>query len=123
MTRCTAPDRLWYFHHKHSSESGILNFRRSVILAMAPSHPILFKPCLALTQTTTYYVTSCYETLPFSPTYLRPPLSLSHSSYFWPLGMVAPFRDRVSASCASLTLASVRSASLRSASLRSARSR
>src|SRR5918994_4658937 len=70
-----------------------------------------------------------YEVPAFSAS---PPLPspLSQSSYFWPLGMVAPSRDPHSASCASvksapfklapLRLALVRSAPLRLALLRSA---
>jgi hypothetical protein len=50
-----------------------------------------------------------YEAPAFSPSSLLP-LLLSHSSYFWPSGMVAPPRDSDSRSCYSLTRALVRSA-------------
>src|SRR5215208_7554177 len=66
---------------------------------------------------------------PFSPSSLRPPLSLSQSLYFWPLGMVAPSREAAADNCfsvhplAPLRLAFLRLASRRTALLRSAPSR
>src|SRR5215208_1787215 len=45
-------------------------------------------------------------------------LSLSQSSYFWPLGMVAPSRDSAALKCSSYTLAPLRSALCRKALLR-----
>jgi hypothetical protein len=38
---------------------------------------------------------TCYEDPPFSPSSPLPSLSLSHSSYFWPLGVLAPSRTRL----------------------------
>src|SRR5829696_8283953 len=47
------------------------------------------------------------------------PFHLSHSSYFWPLGMVTSLRDWTCSNCLRVTLASVRFAWLKSAFLRS----
>src|SRR5919112_503294 len=85
---------------------------------LPPDRPSLL-PRTSENSTSAKFFLIRYEGSVLSPSSPEPLLFIQ-SSYFWPLGIVAPSRDLAAVNCSVVhPLASVRSASVRSASVRS----